>query len=348
MCYFSVPSWLLIIIVIPASMNVAGRESTALVKNINETETFYYEIRPELFNWTNGIDGNKFSYTPSLHNYPDLPPWIRYKSNDKNGYGYIYGTPPVTPELLQFQLDIVGQNKKTYHVVTKVIQLNIFKKLDIAKYEVRLKINNLNVEDMFEEDRIKSLLDIFRQNLWLESQPNLYVTFLASASDLGQRMPLDPRDQEGVIVNIGCAANFSSSLYDLEKEISPLHKMNKCPKDFKRTSVERYFRANSFNLDWCSFRLVPLYSEYYDQASSTENKVNRNGHVEENNNWELMESLPSSWIANTVVTNVFNISLIAFAIVLLGILSSICILKWYSNEKLNTFKNVILCKEINN
>lgn len=59
-----------------------------------------------------------------------------------------------------------------------------------------------------------------------------------------------------VVVNLGSSSNFSTILYDLEKEISPLQKMNKCPKDFKRTSVERYFRANGFNLDWCSFKLV--------------------------------------------------------------------------------------------
>jgi len=59
-----------------------------------------------------------------------------------------------------------------------------------------------------------------------------------------------------VVVNLGSKSNFSTILYDLEKEISPLQKMNKCPKDFKRTSVERYFRANGFNLDWCSFKLV--------------------------------------------------------------------------------------------
>lgn len=68
---------------------------------------------------------------------------------------------------------------------------------EYATNEVRFKINNLNVEDMFHEERIPYLLDIFRQNLWLGSKENLYVTFLASASDLGQRLPLDPNDTEG-------------------------------------------------------------------------------------------------------------------------------------------------------
>lgn len=69
--------------------------------------------------------------------------------------------------------------------------------IEYATNEVRFKINNLNVEDMFHEERIQYLLDIFRQNLWLGSKQNLYVTFLASASDLGQRLPLDPNDTEG-------------------------------------------------------------------------------------------------------------------------------------------------------
>lgn len=50
---------------------------------------------------------------------------------------------------------------------------------------------------MFLEERIPYLLDIFRETLWLESKYNLYVTFLASTSDLGQRLPLDPNDTEG-------------------------------------------------------------------------------------------------------------------------------------------------------
>lgn len=60
-----------------------------------------------------------------------------------------------------------------------------------------------------------------------------------------------------VVVHLGSEANFSTILYDLKEEISKLQeKMSICPKDFKRTSVERYFRANGFNLDWCSFKLV--------------------------------------------------------------------------------------------
>ena len=29
-----------------------------------------------------------------------------------------------------------------------------------------------------------------------------------------------------------------------------------CPRDFKRTSVERHFREKGFGVDWCAFRLL--------------------------------------------------------------------------------------------
>jgi len=77
----------------------------------------------------------------------------------------------------------------------------------LAKYEIRFKINNLNVEDMFQEERIPYLLDIFRQNLWICSKHNLYVTFLASTSDLGQRLPVDPNDTEGYLIIIKIILN---------------------------------------------------------------------------------------------------------------------------------------------
>lgn len=105
-----------------------GPVLSTVTKNVNETEMFYYEIQPEFFNWTNGIlvfeilgpeksntrryltknnflDADaKFVYTPSLQNYPDLPPWIHYKFNNKNRHGYLYGTPPVASTQRQIQV----------------------------------------------------------------------------------------------------------------------------------------------------------------------------------------------------------------------------------------------------
>lgn len=40
--------------------------------------------------------------------------------------------------------------------------MNVSQKANLTKYEVHLKIDNLNVEDMFDRNRTEELLDIFR------------------------------------------------------------------------------------------------------------------------------------------------------------------------------------------
>ena len=51
----------------------------------------------------------------------------------------------------------------------------------------------------------------------------------------------------------------------LDRETSPLRVRPSCPRNFKRTSVERYFREKGFAIDWCAFRLLIL-----DQKVSSE------------------------------------------------------------------------------
>lgn len=84
-----------------------------------------------------------------------------------------------------------------------------------------MKFTNVDVENMFEENRIQDVLDIFREYLWkgnedllssigtggihddenLESgkrlQQELYVTGITSPLDVGGRIPVDPRDKQG-------------------------------------------------------------------------------------------------------------------------------------------------------
>jgi hypothetical protein len=87
--------------------------------------------------------------------------------------------------------------------VRKVKSIVLF--VDPAKYEVQMKVDNLNVEDMFDSYRLNLLLDVFRCELWRESEGDLYVTFLASAVHLGARHPLRPNEGEGlVLVVTGC------------------------------------------------------------------------------------------------------------------------------------------------
>lgn len=56
----------------------------------------------------------------------------------------------------------MGLNKHTYETRYKVLDMNVLERENLTKYEVHLKIDNLNVEDMFDHNRTEKLLDIFR------------------------------------------------------------------------------------------------------------------------------------------------------------------------------------------
>ncbi|XP_076165424.1 sarcoglycan alpha [Ptiloglossa arizonensis] len=178
---------------------VAGLLSLAVAfasaESILTTEVFVIPIRPETFDWSSG-DGrsDQFAYQPSLLNAPDLPSWIHYTYSKRDHRGFLYGVAPKGQKY--FQLEIVGLNKHTYETRYKVLDMNVSQKANLTKYEVHLKIDNLNVEDMFDRNRTEELLDIFRKKLW-KNAPDLYVTFLASAIELGARLPLKPSEGEG-------------------------------------------------------------------------------------------------------------------------------------------------------
>lgn len=59
-------------------------------------------------------------------------------------------------------MGIVGLNKHTYETRYKILDMNVLEKENLTKHEVHLKIDNLNVEDMFDRNRTEELLDIFR------------------------------------------------------------------------------------------------------------------------------------------------------------------------------------------
>ncbi|KAK7794674.1 hypothetical protein R5R35_003789 [Gryllus longicercus] len=225
-------------------------------KNANMTELFVIPIHPQHFNWTLKGAVDEFSYHPSLLNAPDLPQWIHYVYSKVHHTGYLYGVPPINQHNLE--LEIVGLNRRTYETRRKVLPVNVHRKSEVAKYEAQLKIDNLNVEDMIDENRQRRLLDVFKLKLWPESKSDLYVTFLASAVQLGARLPLKPNEGEGVVLRVGSQFEFSSALIELQEEVKPLWKLISCPRDFKRTTVDRLFREEGFALDWCAFRLMTV------------------------------------------------------------------------------------------
>ncbi|KAG7189986.1 hypothetical protein KM043_006144 [Ampulex compressa] len=283
----------------------------ASAETILMTEVFVIPIRPETFDWSTDGRSDQFSYQPSLLNAPDLPSWIHYTYSRRDHRGFLYGVAPKDQKY--FQLEIVGLNKHTYETRYKVLDMNVLEKENLTKYEVHLKIDNLNVEDMLNHDRTDVLLDIFRKKLW-KGAVDLYVTFLASAIELGARLPLKPSEGEGVVIRLGSSVPFSQELNKLQEEVKPLWKLPSCPRDFKRTSVEKFFRDGNFTLDWCSFRLLEE-----DQQSPQHESARRgqsmnvvglsSSGISEHNEWRWARStkasIPTRSYFKEIVTTIF-------------------------------------------
>ncbi len=159
---------------------------------------------------------------------------------------------------------MVAINKNTYEYGLLRLGINVTEDEasdHAAEFAVKLKIDNLNVVDMFDAHRLRNLKALFAKHLWTESESDLHLVYIASAVDLGFRRPLDPALKDGIVVYLGSGANFSQALFDLDQETAVLRGFPACPRDFKRTSVERHFRAKGFALDWCEFRLMTLNHE---------------------------------------------------------------------------------------
>ncbi|KAJ8928234.1 hypothetical protein NQ314_019184 [Rhamnusium bicolor] len=230
------------------------------------TEVFEIEVNPSMFNWTyEQIIEDQYVYQASLLNAPDLPSWINFVYSKKNHSGFLYGVPPkkIKPNT---PIEIVALNKKNYETRIEKLNIIVTQKLSPAKYEVHMKIDNLNVEDMFDVERMTSLKAIFREQLWKDSENDLYLTFLSSAIELGARKPLIPSEKEGCVHNVTLlyliglwcvwvAINhslMSSKFFKMKLD----HHGKYLRVSLKRTTVERIFRDAKFTLDWCSFRLI--------------------------------------------------------------------------------------------
>lgn len=225
------------------------------VHTIYTTKVFIIPIQPSHFNWNISMfRSDQFAFRTSLLHSPDLPPWMYYKYSKRHNHGFIYGVAP--PKQPFFEVEIIALNRETYETRRKVLKMVVNETEEPALYEVQMKIDRVNIEDFFESDRYNNLLNIFRNNLWPESAGDLYGTFLVSAVERGARLPLRPVDGEGVVFHLGSKAKFSTILTDLKEEIKPLSNIGETCPQFKRTSVERFFSAYNFSLDWCAFQLV--------------------------------------------------------------------------------------------
>ncbi|KAG7297332.1 hypothetical protein JYU34_019303 [Plutella xylostella] len=233
--------------------------------NAVETEMFSIPISPNMFNWTYQEFDQQYRFQGSLIGKPELPSWLRYIYSGRHHSGFIFGTPPRGTKS-PITLEVIGLNRQDYETRRLLLTLKIHSKEKKALHEVELKIDNLNVEDLLDEHRMTRLKEIFRSKLWIESSQDLYATFLASAIAMGARLPLRPNEGEGLVVRLGSSKPFSAELKRLREEVRPLSRLPSCPREYKRTTVERLFRDAGLTLDWCNFE---LFNTVY-KARSTE------------------------------------------------------------------------------
>ncbi|XP_070387247.1 alpha-sarcoglycan isoform X2 [Dermacentor albipictus] len=220
---------------------------------LQTTEVFHFYIDKDMFDAS--IDSyGRTEFRAALLGKPDLPKWMFLRQTGNSNRALLYGSYQDNGEL---NIEVFAINKYNYKTSLRVISLQVEKRPREALYEVEMKFLNLNIEDLFEGDWLSDLEEIFRDHLWKES-PVIYVTKVASVVDIGGRVPVNPKDKEGIVVRIGGTTNFSQELRTLEVEANQLRNRVSCPRDYKRTSAEYRFRSRSFLPDWCGFRLITL------------------------------------------------------------------------------------------
>ncbi|XP_061400421.1 epsilon-sarcoglycan-like [Musca vetustissima] len=242
-------------------------------------ELYTFKIEPSMFNWTHQVINEQFRYTPSLKSYPDLPSWMRYMYSHEHHAGFLYGTPPARLAGKKITLEIVALNKQNYETRNAQLDIAIASKFH-APNVVQMKIDNLNWVHLMDPGRVENLRNIFRKDLWPESEADLSLVFMESAVNMGGRLPLRPQQHEGVIVHLGSFAKFSERLNQLQEEVRPLYKLPSCT--YKRTSVQKIFENVGFKLDWCAFKMVGTDStpevlhHNHDSAAANGNNNNNN------------------------------------------------------------------------
>ncbi|XP_073822293.1 alpha-sarcoglycan-like isoform X2 [Musca autumnalis] len=241
-------------------------------------ELYTFKIEPSMFNWTHQVINEQFRYTPSLKSYPDLPSWMRYMYSHEHHAGFLYGTPPARLAGKKITLEIVALNKQNYETRTARLDITIASKSHSPNV-VQMKIDNLNWVHLMDPGRVENLRNIFRKDLWPESEADLSLVFMESAVNMGGRLPLRPQQHEGVIVHLGSFAKFSDRLNQLQEEVRPLYKLPSCT--YKRTSVQKIFENVGFKLDWCAFKMVgttdsaPEVLHHNHDANGNNNNNNR-------------------------------------------------------------------------
>lgn len=192
---------------------------------------------------------------------------MSFQFSKERHLGYLYGSPTSDYGNKRIEIEIVALNKQTYDTRRIIIPFEIVKKVSPAN-KIEMKITNMNWVHLTDLGRVENLKSIFTHDLWPESTSDLSIVFMESAVRLGSRVPLRPKNYEGVIVHLGSNASLSARLVELNEEIKPLSKLTTCT--FKKTKVQTIFQNAGFVIDWCMFKIV---TEEPDAIAETSSKA---------------------------------------------------------------------------
>ena len=129
--------------------------------------------------------------------------------------------PPRAKEV--FNLDVVATNRDTFETGLLKVVINVTSSSvgpagpsstpGAASFNVKLKIDNLNIEDIFDPHRLKNLKSLYTEQFWPESKADLHLTFIASSLEVGYRRPLRPTEKDGVVLQLGKQDFFKKILF---------------------------------------------------------------------------------------------------------------------------------------
>ena len=187
-----------------------------------EGAVFVFLVTPQHFNFSSPSSSSSspgvLTYRASQRSQPSLPGWVSLEPLPAQQAGLLYGVPPSQG---QTSLEVLATNTETFDTSRLVVSLHTQTRAENL-YQVRLKIDNLNIEDVFDETRKGRLLSLFKTRFWTEATDDIHLSFAESALKVGGRRPLRPSSKDGVVVRLGSGHNFSSSLLDLDRETEPL------------------------------------------------------------------------------------------------------------------------------
>ncbi|CAG0897062.1 unnamed protein product [Darwinula stevensoni] len=240
----------------------AGAESPLSLEVSTETTSWRLPDWPSASAWAIMLPGYsrfdaaqcpsqvEYKYRASLSGSPVLPVWLHYKFSERYKTGFLLGSVPFEGIT---EVDVVMVKVDTYEVEQFSVNITSSEREGgPGQNQVELVLDNLDLEDFFNQRRIAKLKGIFSDTLWPESSSDLHMSLLLPA----KRPASNPKEKRGVRLRLASHAPFSEKLINLGKEVEPLYKHRPCPRNFKRSTAERFFRDQNFAVDWCSFELL--------------------------------------------------------------------------------------------